>query len=981
MSVKKRENNIISSAEDKRKYRALILKNNMQVMLISDPATDKSAAALDVHIGSMSDPWELPGLAHFCEHMLFMGTEKYPSENDYNKYLSENGGGSNAYTAADHTNYYFDVAPEDFKGAIDRFAQFFITPLFTESAVDREVNAVNSEHEKNLQNDYWRLSQVEKSTSNPDHDYSKFGTGNKDTLDIIPKQNGISVRNCLLDFHKKYYSANIMALAILGKENLNELEEIAISLFSDVENHDVEIPYWSEHPFSEKELKKKAFIVPVKDIRNLNITFPIPDLRPYYKTSPGHYLGHLIGHEGPGSLLSFLKAQGWVNSIVAGQKSGGNGFAFFVVNVDLTEEGIKHVDDIVQSIFQYIEFLREKGPQKWVFEECRDINAMTFRFKDKEVPQSYVSSVAEALHYYPLSEVLSGEYLLSEYDPKIITSVLDCLTVDKVRVAVIGKHTAFKVDVKEKWYGTDFKIEDIDDETLKLWDGCCLNEELKLPPRNEFVPTNFDLYRTEEPVPENPVLLSETPLSRVWYKLDTEFNLPKTSMYIEFFSRMAYLDPNHTNLLHMFVQLFRDSLTEYAYAAELAGLHYNLQNTKYGLQLNIKGYSDKQDVLLKKIIEKLTTFKVDPKRFEILKDAYVRALRNFAADQPHQHLIYYTSLLLSEIGWSKEELLNAVEDLTVENLETFIPRFLSNLHLEFLIHGNASKEQAEKIAEIVISHISQHSHTKPLLPSQLVRQREYQLPLGCSFVYEAENTIHKSSAVETFYQFGQMNTHENMLGELLVQIFKEPAFDELRTKEQLGYIVWCGLRRSNGIQGLRLIIQGDKSPRYLDSRIECFLLKMKDVLLEMSEEEFLKHRVALAKRRLERPKKLSHLTVQWWLEVTSNQFHFDRDHVEVDHLTSVTKEDLIEFYNRFVYYESPERKKLSVQVLSTASGGAGDTSHLANDDTTPQDGLKSPPHLQNVRKISEIPDFKTSLPLYPLMKPYICVTIDSKSKL
>lgn len=123
---------------------------------------------------------------------------------------------------------------------------------------------------------------------------------------------------------------------------------------------------------------------------------------------------------------------------------------------------------------------------------------------------------------------------------------------------------------------------------------------------------------------------------------------------------------------------------------------------------------------------------------------------------------------------------------------------------------------------------------------------------------------------------------------------------------------------------------------------------MKDVLLEMSEEEFLKHRVALAKRRLERPKKLSHLTVQWWLEVTSNQFHFDRDHVEVDHLTSVTKEDLIEFYNRFVYYESPERKKLSVQVLSTASGGAGDTSHLANDDTTPQDGLKSPPHLQNV---------------------------------
>lgn len=67
---------------------------------------------------------------------------------------------------------------------------------------------------------------------------------------------------------------------------------------------------------------------------------------------PGHYLGHLIGHEGPGSLLSFLKAQGWINSIVAGQKSGAKGFSFFIVNVDLTEEGIVHVEDIVKATFQ-----------------------------------------------------------------------------------------------------------------------------------------------------------------------------------------------------------------------------------------------------------------------------------------------------------------------------------------------------------------------------------------------------------------------------------------------------------------------------------------------------------------------------------------------------------------------------------------------------------------------------------------------------
>ena len=146
------------------------------MLLVSDPSTDKAAAAMDVHIGHMSDPPNLPGLAHFCEHMLFLGevlnwssscigsnpsgTKEFPDENEYSKYLSQHGGSFNAFTSSDHTNYYFDVSPDNLSGALDRFSQFFLSPLFTESATDREVNAVNSEHEKNIPNDTWRINQV-----------------------------------------------------------------------------------------------------------------------------------------------------------------------------------------------------------------------------------------------------------------------------------------------------------------------------------------------------------------------------------------------------------------------------------------------------------------------------------------------------------------------------------------------------------------------------------------------------------------------------------------------------------------------------------------------------------------------------------------------------------------------------------------------------------------------------------------------------
>ncbi len=248
--------------------------------------------------------------------------------------------------------------------------------------------AVNSEHEKNVASDNWRLKQLEHSLCDQTHDYHKFGTGNKETLDTIPKGKGVTVRDELLKFHSRWYSSDIMGLSVLGNQSLDDLEKMVTARFAAVENKKVTPPSWPEHPFRNPEdVRTLTYVVPVKDLRQLNITFSMHDLHPFYKTGPGHYLGHLIGHEGQGSLLSELKRRGWASSLVGGQKHGAKGFAFFIINLDLSLEGINHVDEIVMLVFQYLRLLRDVGPQKWIWEECRDINAMQFRFKDKERPQ------------------------------------------------------------------------------------------------------------------------------------------------------------------------------------------------------------------------------------------------------------------------------------------------------------------------------------------------------------------------------------------------------------------------------------------------------------------------------------------------------------------------------------------------------------------------------------------------------------------
>eukprot|EP00064_Thunnus_orientalis_P002979 superscaffoldBa00000234_g2987 len=791
---------IIRSPEDKRVYRGLEFTNGLKAMLISDPTTDKSSAALDVHIGSLSDPANISGLAHFCEHMLFLGTQKYPKENEYSQFLSEHAGSSNAFTSGEHTNYYFDVSHEHLQGALDRFAQFFLCPLFDESCKDREVNAVDSEHEKNLMNDAWRLFQLEKATGNPNHPFSKFGTGNKLTLETRPSKDGIDIRQELLKFHSTYYSSNLMGLCVLGRESLDELTSMVVELFGEVENKNVPIPEFPEHPFQEEHLRQFYKVVPIKDIRNLYVTFPIPDLQKYYKSNPGHYLGHLIGHEGPGSLLSELKSKGWVNTLVGGQKEGAKGFMFFIINVDLTEEGLLHVEDIIFHMFQYIQKLRTEGPQAWVFEECKDLNKVAFRFKDKERPRGYTSKVAGLLHYYPLEEVLAAEYLLEDFRPDLIEMVLDKLRPEHVRVAVVSKSFEGQTDKKEEWYGTQYKQEAISEETIKKWENADLNGKFKLPMKNEFIPTNFEIYPLEKDSPSMPTLIKDTAMSKVWFKQDDKFFLPKACLNFEFFSRYLYADPLHCNMTYLLLRLLKDDLKEYTYAARLAGLVYGVASGMNAILVNV----------------------------------------------------------------------------TLPRLKAFIPQLLSRLHIEALLHGNITKESALGMMQMVEDTLIEHAHTKPLLPSQLIRYREVQVPDGGWYVYQQRNEVHNNCGIEIYYQTDMQTTHDNMLLELFCQIISEPCFNTLRTKEQLGYIVFSGPRRANGVQGLRFIIQSEKAPHYLESRVEAFLCTMEKAVEEMSEEAFQKHIQALAIRRLDKPKKLSAECAKYWGEIISQQYNFDR---------------------------------------------------------------------------------------------------------
>lgn len=202
------DTSVLKSKQDDREYSVVTLSNDLRVLLISDSETNISSAAMDVAVGSFSDG-DHEGLAHFCEHMLFYGSAKYPKEGEYSDFLSQHGGYDNAYTSTQNTNYFFRVTSDYLAEALDHFAQFFISPILVQDGVSREVNAVDAEHRKNLQSDGWRLWQLLKHVSNPDHPFHNFSTGDLETL------NTSDIVEALNMYYDAYYSANQVCLYYL----------------------------------------------------------------------------------------------------------------------------------------------------------------------------------------------------------------------------------------------------------------------------------------------------------------------------------------------------------------------------------------------------------------------------------------------------------------------------------------------------------------------------------------------------------------------------------------------------------------------------------------------------------------------------------------------------------------------------------------------------------------------------------------------
>lgn len=450
---------------------------------------------------------------------------------------------------------------------------------------------------------------------------------------------------------------------------------------------------------------------------------------------PEEYIVNLLGHEGPGSVLSRLKKLGWSSTLNCDQIKYANGFGFFEIKVDLTDEGFDHMDKIVKLIFQYLNMIRDLGIKEWIFDEYKKLKELEFRFEDQKSPIQLVKSVVSAMRHYPFTEVLTAPALVSEWRPDLVLSFLNILNPKNLRITIVDQSIYWKCLETEKIYNTKYGTEVIPQSTIRDWILCGSEENLRLPQPNQFIPTDFEFLSIENWKQTFPKIIRDTSLCRVWFKQDTEFRKPKTIMTIELKNPTIHCDPLNWNLAHLFVWLLEDHLKEQLYVAELAGLECKIAITTNGIRIYIDGYSHKQDIFLETILKETFWFKIDYKRYEDTYDAYLTDLKSFKSDKPQQVAIYYMGVILTEQMWSNEELISAMKFVTSKRLQTFVKEVLTQTHAECFIYGNVNEEKALEVSRIIEDRLNKAktynmSKSPVIFILASIMMRERQLPEG-----------------------------------------------------------------------------------------------------------------------------------------------------------------------------------------------------------------------------------------------------------
>jgi insulysin len=761
------------------------LKNGLEAYIISDPYAQESAAALTVRAGSWQDPEETPGMAHLVEHMLFLGTVQHPDESGYDTFITEHGGSSNAYTRDLQSTYLFSIQNNFFSEAMDRFSSFFKQPLFNPSGLARELQAIDQEYAKSLNDDVTRLYQVIKELSDPAHPGHRFSMGNSSTLTNI-------TQNAIRNWYQTHYSANLMSLIIYSSLPLDTLKALVIRDFSGVPNRSLPVPLFSSKRTSEEYDGKMIYVTPVKHENSLIVMWELPPL--FAKVSPAKpelFTCYVLGDEGRNSLLAKLKAEHLATELSCGTTKLTPDDLTLFISIDLTSDGLVKVNQVIEMLFQTINNFKAKGVPPYLYADLHNLTTINYQYPFRKDPYDTVSSYANAILNEDLATFPEHSTVLQKFDPPLVEALLNLLTPQRAQYYLMApqEETGVTPDKKEKWMDVLYTVRPIPAELLRQWSQVPPNPTIELPPPNPFIPQHLSLINGEvvnKAFPQ-PKAIVKDDKATVYYAADTQYLTPE--VFCSFEVKSPLIDNGkaiQVVLADLYIKSLNESLSQVGYQAQVGRISYDFfTTTNNGLAITLSGFSEKAPLLFEDIVKALKVVKPTPNAFQTYREALRKSYLNFAKEGSNsQAQEIFKDVIFKDFVMAAEKV-KAIESISYGQFMNFATSLYNTAYVEGMVYGNVTEAEALDYWNKLDGELK----SSPYPSDHRKRQEVIRFPNDKGPYYLKYNLKSQGNSTLLAIEHPPFTFKGKAAQLILTQAIKQPFFSALRTKQQTGYLV------------------------------------------------------------------------------------------------------------------------------------------------------------------------------------------------
>lgn len=863
-------------------------------------------------------------MAHFVEHMIFMGSKKYPRENEYDSVINKSGGENNASTDVEQTCFYFEVPMSALNKTLDVFTNLLYEPLFCEQSMDREMSAIDSEFDQAKQADHIRCEEVLAQFANEKGPHARFSWGSKETLKQLSLPD---MQRRLREFWEKHYSAHRMSLAIQANMALDDLEKLVQEHFDKLKCDESaqRVPYLVDYKsaFKDSFAGNVIYVEAVDNKIELNLMYTLPSQVSEFKCKPAHFMDHLLNYEGSGGLIKRLKQENLAQSVATGVSDNGfetnSIYTIFHISIKLSNHGYKNIKQVLANVSGYLRLLQRNVDQlEPIYRNLQLVYETQFRYISEPDMLEHVQDLSIRMKHMPDEHLLDCNDLLFEYDENLVRGMIDALNDTKRRGILLCTQKPMEYDLVEHHTKAKYKVEPLPADWHATEDDLDF-DYFHLPLPNRFITTDFTLVHNAESLPGAmtavPRKLHSDPIYELWYKEDVKFALPKVSVAVQLLLPIIGQSLKNTVLMDVFVKMLHRQLLECLEGAPTAGYSCEIGNKDTGIVVRINGFSEKFNLILEQILKCIDTFAefATPDLFGSIKEemlcTYVNTLLSVEALNNELRLS-----LIEENYWSACDKYEQLRSVTVEDVLLFYPKIFEEMRLKCLVQGNID----EAGARMIVTRILDQLKSKHVRDPSSIQSRSLIIPQVEPHTIRIRgfNKDDINSALCQYYQLGREDLKQDCMLQLILMIMEEPLFDQLRTQKQLGYEVSNQIKSNNGLLGFTVTIISQETKHSLDEVQEAvnrFLLEDFMKILEKTDEsDFKDNKDSLIELKKVPDQHLYEEADRNWGEIQYGTYKFNRQEQEIAILAECTKAEVVQFYKDIM--DAKARRTLCIQV-------------------------------------------------------------------